>query len=188
MRARSRRSLDRLAALRSLLTLSDDDDYSEKKAEEEKAIKEKEAAVRQKEKAIKEKEEKDRREREAAALAMMESESDSEEEIPIKTTNITSLLRASYVPIRTNTAGTFSRSAAPASKARSSIFEYPQYADYKKIDEEEKPATTASAPAAGDVAVLSPEEKKKIENLRNDELKVYSYDVLRVQLFTESDV
>ena len=65
----------------------------------------------------------------------------------------------------------YSSSAAPA---RSSIFEYPQYADYKKIDEEEPPTVT------GEMNVLTVEEKKKIQDLKNDELAVYSYEVLRV--------
>ena len=181
MKQRSRRSLDRLAALRSLLTLSEDEDElpTEKEAEEkQKAVEQKarEQALEAARKRQQEQEEKQRQERETAALAMLDSDSDSEgpEEAKTGTASITSLLRASYVPIRMNhpaASSVYSSSAAPA---RSSIFEYPQYADYKKIDEEEPPTVT------GEMNVLTVEEKKKIQDLKNDELAVYSYEVLRV--------
>ena len=181
MKQRSRRSLDRLAALRSLLTLSEDEDElpTEKEAVEKQKAEEQEAREQALEAARKrqqEQEEKQRQERETAALAMLDSDSDSEgpEEAKTGTASITSLLRASYVPIRMNhpaASSVYSSSAAPA---RSSIFEYPQYADYKKIDEEEPPTVT------GEMNVLTVEEKKKIQDLKNDELTVYSYEVLRV--------
>ena len=111
-----------------------------------------------------------------AALAMLDSDSDSEgpEEAKTGTASITSLLRASYVPIRMNHPAASSVYSSGAAPARSSIFEYPQYADYKKIDEEEPPTVT------GEMNVLTVEEKKKIQDLKNDELAVYSYEVLRV--------
>ena len=186
MKMRSRRSLDRLSALRSLLTLSDDEDQLPmgKEAEEKQRV---EAARKQQQEKEKQRsleaarkrqqeQEKQRQEREAAALAMLERDSDSESPKETKTgkSSVMSMLRASYVPIRMNhplASSVYSSGAAPA---RSSIFEYPQYADYKKMDEEEPPTVT------GEMNVLTAEQKKHIQNLKDDELTVYSYEVLRV--------
>ena len=107
--------------------------------------------------------------------------SDGEEEEPTLIPSgrgITSVLRASYAPIH-DTPTTRNKSTA-----RSSIFEYPQYADYRKMDEEKQEEETIKEDAEGEEYE---EIQRHITSLPNNQLPLYPYEVLIVRLICKND-
>lgn len=105
---------------------------------------------------------------------MISDEEDEEPAILPSGRGITSILRASYAPIHL-------ASNAPRNQttARSSIFEYPQYSDYRKMDEEKQNEDTIKEDVTGEE---DEEMKRHIASLPNDQLPIYSYEVLIVVL------
>ena len=163
---------------------------AERRAAERKEAERKEAQRRETERIEAERKEEAKREaqrreaqRKEAARRAAESQrscvviSDEEDEEPAilpSGRGITSILRASYAPIHL-------ASNAPRNQttARSSIFEYPQYSDYRKMDEEKQNEDTIKEDVTGEE---DEEMKRHIASLPNDQLPIYSYEVLIVVL------
>lgn len=163
---------------------------NERRAAERKEAERKEAQRRETERIEAERKEEAKREaqrreaqRKEAARRVAESQrscvviSDEEDEEPAilpSGRGITSILRASYAPIHV-------ASNAPRNQttARSSIFEYPQYSDYRKMDEEKQNEDTIKEDVTGEE---DEEMKRHIASLPNDQLPIYSYEVLIVVL------
>ena len=163
---------------------------AERRAAERKEAERKEAQRRETERIEAERKEEAKREaqrreaqRKEAARRAAESQrscvviSDEEDEEPAilpSGRGITSILRASYAPIHL-------ASNAPRNHttARSSIFEYPQYSDYRKMDEEKQNEDTIKEDVTGEE---DEEMKRHIASLPNDQLPIYSYEVLIVVL------
>ena len=108
------------------------------------------------------------------SCVVISDEEDEEPAILPSGRGITSILRASYAPIHL-------ASNAPRNQttARSSIFEYPQYSDYRKMDEEKQNEDTIKEDVTGEE---DEEMKRHIASLPNDQLPIYSYEVLIVVL------
>ena len=133
----------------------------------------KEAAKREAERREAQRKEAERRAAESQrSFLMISDEEDEEPAILPSGRGITSVLRASYAPIHL-------ASSVPRSQttARSSIFEYPQYSDYRKMDEEKQNEDTVKEDVAGEE---DEEMKRRIASLPNNQLPTYPYDVLIV--------
>ena len=138
---------------------------AERKEAEKKEVEKREAERREAERKEAEKKEVEKRQTERKEAERREADNTKEKQKPHS--SVSSMLSESYSPIH-STAGLYSTKVS-----RSSIFEYPQYSDYQKIDENSTKEGTHES-SDDDLEV----NLRRVSELANDQLPVYPYSVL----------
>ena len=138
---------------------------AERKEAERREVEKREAERREAERRKAEKKEVEKRQTERKEAERREADNTKEKQKPHS--SVSSMLSESYSPIH-STAGLYSTKVS-----RSSIFEYPQYSDYQKIDENSTKEGTHES-SDDDLEV----NLRRVSELANDQLPVYPYSVL----------
>ncbi|KAK8800935.1 hypothetical protein WA588_001763, partial [Blastocystis sp. NMH] len=138
---------------------------AERKEAERREVEKREAERREAERKEAEKKEVEKRQTERKEAERREADNTKEKQKPHS--SVSSMLSESYSPIH-STAGLYSTKVS-----RSSIFEYPQYSDYQKIDENSTKEGTHES-SDDDLEV----NLRRVSELANDQLPVYPYSVL----------
>ena len=137
---------------------------AERKEAERREVEKREAERREAERKA-EKKEVEKRQTERKEAERREADNTKEKQKPHS--SVSSMLSESYSPIH-STAGLYSTKVS-----RSSIFEYPQYSDYQKIDENSTKEGTHES-SDDDLEV----NLRRVSELANDQLPVYPYSLL----------